>query len=839
MMHKLFPAIVYKGETRIRPLRFVSLLLQVLGIFAVVYCYGFEQGSGVAKVLPWLAGGFIVHSLIAVRYRQAVFVLLTIAALLFLLGPVIGSMVTLTLLTMVGVAHLRTRFSIRVALVCLLGAALVLLREQIVYAPRLIAMAAIAGTFLMFRFILYIYELKHEKSKPTAWQRLAYFFMLPNLCFPLFPIVDYKTFVQEQYAEDADIIIHDAIRKMLRGVLQLLAYRVVYLYLTPSPVFLYGPVDSLHYIVTAYLAVLRLSGLFHFAAGTLQLFGYKLPPVFNNFFILRSFTEIWRRTNIYWKDFVTKIFFYPLWFRLRKVKGINALFISGMITFVLTWQLHAWQWFWVLGHYRLSFVDFSYWIILGAFITINTLYESKNPPAKIPDNKWQFSRSVVLVLRILGVNLFMAVLWSYWVSPGSESLLYLFSHFTEGGLQEWLLLSAVIISAVLIGTGVHYFVFQTKFDVDFRLGNKAQLVTVAGISALLIAFALPQVKAQLSERTQHFVQSLQEQQLNSYDKENAEQGYYEKLLRDPDRDNPWEVHIENRNGREGSDAMVVQTDNILQRRLKPSSVTQVENNVVTVNQWGMRDKEYTLEKPARTFRIALLGGSYEMGVGVNDSETYQSLIEDQLNAALIANDTIDHIEILNFSAGGYHLLQHVWMCDHEVFRFQPDMVLYIAHSEDPRRLNGFFSSLIQNGVNLEYPELRNIKTQSGATQGMSSEEIKKRLMPWNDSVFRWGYSRITGLCREHHAEPVWLFLQATADEPNEAETMQQLSLAAAAGFVTIRTANPYPADVHTVQVSSSDSHPNALGHQLIANTIFTTLTDGDSGVLRKLHFRNK
>ena len=34
---------------------------------------------------------------------------------------------------------------------------------------------------------------------------------------------------------------------------------------------------------------------------------------------MSSFTDFWRRINIYWKDFMMKVFYYPAFFRLRRL----------------------------------------------------------------------------------------------------------------------------------------------------------------------------------------------------------------------------------------------------------------------------------------------------------------------------------------------------------------------------------------------------------------------------------------------------------------------------------------------------------------------------------------
>jgi hypothetical protein len=53
----------------------------------------------------------------------------------------------------------------------------------------------------MFRLI--IYYLRHESRNPGWVHTLGYFFMAPNVRFPLFPIIDYKRFQRIYCNEDA------------------------------------------------------------------------------------------------------------------------------------------------------------------------------------------------------------------------------------------------------------------------------------------------------------------------------------------------------------------------------------------------------------------------------------------------------------------------------------------------------------------------------------------------------------------------------------------------------------------------------------------------------------
>ena len=60
-----------------------------------------------------------------------------------------------------------------------------------------------------------------------------------------------------------------------------------------------------------FLLYLRVSGQFHLIVGLLHLFGFRLPETHKLYYLAHSFTELWRRINIYWTDFMMKPVFYP------------------------------------------------------------------------------------------------------------------------------------------------------------------------------------------------------------------------------------------------------------------------------------------------------------------------------------------------------------------------------------------------------------------------------------------------------------------------------------------------------------------------------------------------
>ena len=60
-----------------------------------------------------------------------------------------------------------------------------------------------------------------------------------------------------------------------------------------------------------------------------------------------------------------KIFYYPLFFRLRRYGEVPAIVAATLIVFVLTWVLHAYQWFWLRGDFPITWQDGIFWMGLA------------------------------------------------------------------------------------------------------------------------------------------------------------------------------------------------------------------------------------------------------------------------------------------------------------------------------------------------------------------------------------------------------------------------------------------------------------------------------------------
>ncbi len=100
-----------------------------------------------------------------------------------------------------------------------------------------------------------------------------------------------------------------------------------------------------------------------------------------------------------------------------------------------------------------------------------------------------------------------------------------------------------------------------------------------------------------------------------------------------------------------------------------------------VNHLGLRGRETTVEKPAGTRRILMLGDSFTMGKGVQDSETFSALVERSLQASL-ATCGGGSVELLNGGVDSYAPILSYIQFKRELVRLAPDLVvLNLDHSD--------------------------------------------------------------------------------------------------------------------------------------------------------------
>lgn len=793
----------------------------------VVMLRQFQIESAAFLRLAVLAfAGFAVHAFLPLKFRFPFFTALSLAGIVLVMGVENGAWLIALGLLLITICHLPFALRARIALLVAVGAVLIVQRAGMLGAPWSGAIWPILGSMFMFRLIVYVYDLAHEKTAGTWAQRLGYFFMLPNACFPLFPVIDYKTFRTNYYDDDAYRTYQVGVDWIVRGIVHLLLYRIFYYHLTLAPHEVVNPASLMQYLVANFMLYLRVSGLFHLIVGMLHLFGFRLPETHNRYLLASSFTDFWRRINIYWKEFMQKLFFYPVIFKLRKHGTQKVLVIATLYVFLMTWFLHAYQWFWLRGTMLFVAQDILFWTILGALVVVNSLYEIKYGRKRslgAPKRDWRSTG--LLILKSYLTFWFITVLWSFWTAENLNDWFSLWSALKGHYSVEALLFPALVLAVIVVGT-------VARDDVrNIRASQQApdkwlreRAVTVVALLAL-IGLSVEGVTTRVSPTVATFMHSLRSGQLSRLDTAKLERGYYENLL-SVDRFNSqlWEVY-----SKKPSNWLDVENANLkrfvagyARNELIPSFVSKTKYGTITINRWGMRDQDYELSPPAGTFRAVLLGASSVMGWGVSDGETFEALVESRLNHDQ-AVERITRFELLNMGIPGYDPPQQLFSLN-KALTFSPDAVLYVATGRELTRAVRSLVGATREGMQIPFAPLAAMLERAGARAGMEEADAMKALGPLRNDVLAYVYREIVEQCKAHGAVPVWVFLPQVTSGSWEEETAGARELAVAAGFVVIDMADVYKAaDYKSLRLAEWDDHPNRAGHQLIAQRLYNEL----------------
>jgi D-alanyl-lipoteichoic acid acyltransferase DltB (MBOAT superfamily) len=808
--------------------RFGIVFGQLALVVAVVRVFDIENAA-FQNVMTLVLGAFAVHHFLPRAARLPFFAAVSLLSLVVALDVKSAAWIVGLGALLLGVCHLPVAFGRRVALLCGVAVLLAALRTwgvrhlDDVVPP---AIWPILGSMFMFRLIVYLYELRHRGAPFGFWRAAAYFFMVPNVCFPLFPVVDYRTFCRGREDDDVYPVYAVGLGWMLRGVVQLLIYRFVYQNFLIEPSAAASLRDVGQYMLATFLLYLKVSGTFHLIVGTLRMFGFGLPETHHRYLLASGFTDFWRRINIYWKDFIQNIVFYPLFFRLRGLGRRTATILATLLAFVVTWLLHSYQWFWIRGTFPITWTDAAFWLTLGAAVVAGVALETR--PGRSPGTRaanGSLRSKVGLALRTAGTFVAICALWTVWSTPSTVELRELLGAARNVPAGDVLL---VLLVPVMVGVAAVLVERKPRPRPEPTSTPGAQQLLLSGLlptaaCLLLIAVGSDAAWARLGIAAPAEVTALQRNKLNEWDLKTLERGYYEDLG-DPGRFNNGldELYQGRPAGWRINPASRVRHD-LLAWDLAPSTNGSYKGAALTTNSMGMRDREYALHKPAGTLRVALIGSSHEVGAGVGDDQTYENIVEDRLNREL-SPPAGQRYEILNFAVPGYAALQKLAILEQRAFAFEPDVVLYVVHSYEFDWVGLRLAPIVARGDDIPYEFVRQVVEKARVAKGDPPELIAARLSPYAHEVVRWAFERLAEDCRTRGAKAIVVLLEKPEELGNRAlDDMRRMASDVGLEVIDLRGAYAGVRSRKSLWIAKWDNHPNAEGHRLLAERLYHEL----------------
>jgi len=802
----------------------LTVAMQVMGLVLLARLLRIESPAFFERVAPLAAAGAVVNHLLPATQRLRFFGVLSIVSVWLVFGVVQGSWIVGIGLLLIALCHLPVPFTARLLLLLAAGLTLAAMRAEWLPVPFSTAIWAVLGSMFMFRLIVYVYDLRHMKDRTKWEERVAYFFALPNVAFPLFPVIDFATFRRTYYDRAPVEIYRQGVDWIVRGLLHLVAYRLVYQYGTLSPAEVHSGGDLIRYAVANFGLYLRVSGQFHLIVGLLHLFGFRLPETHRFFYLSSSFSDLWRRINVYWKDFMQKVFYLPLLFRLKRTHGETAAMVmSTVVVFVVTWFFHSYQWFWLLGTWLVSLTDTLFWALLGVCLVLNALWEVRRGRARsvgVP----RLTASAMLRHGVQTAAMFtlMALLWAMWTSPTMGQFLGLLTTARWEGRDVLLLLG----TWVAVGTaGV------LAFNRSHRPGNisASRWPTLAGVGLLVLVplGQVPELSSRLSPSVRAALAEARAPSLNKRDQEQLQRGYYEKLTA-VNRFNGelWNIYAARPTRWETLREVgaVRDVEDLRIEELVPGLSITFHGKPLRINSAGMRDREYATPKPAGTYRIAVLGQSYIMGSGVGNDETFDEVLERLLNQGSRAG--AGPVEVLNFGAPSFAALQQrEAIVTGRLKAYEPDLVIVVGHRSEPRLVSDYLQQVMRRNLTaLLPPVLDSALTASGISTATTRDDAQRLMQPYTDRVLHWAYSEMAATIRRDGAVSAFAYIP-TPLERQEGDVARLKVLADSAGLGPLLDLEQVFAgrDGRGLIVADWDRHPNARGHELIAEALLREL----------------
>lgn len=461
---------------------------------------------------------------------------------------------------------------------------------------------------------------------------------------------------------------------------------------------------------------------------------------------------------------------------------------------------------------------------------VNSLLEAKRARKRMLHQKgFEPAGAFAHSLKVVGMFVFITVLWSLWSSPTVGAWLGVVGKMNESSAFDILLLFGGLGLLVVFGVLIQLAKARRWLAAlpGMRVSFGRSVATTAAGLIVLVVLARPGLQTSFDGRTAAALVSMTNSGFNQQDDTDVERGYYEGLLNTEKLTSALMMVQSPKDWKNIRQAgIVLESDDVLNYQLLPSLDVSFKRVPFRTNRWGLRDKEYEQEKPRGAYRIIMLGSSYAMGAGVENEGVFEALLEERLQREHGGAD-FETYEILNFSVGAYSVLHNAVIAQRFAFSFNPNAVFVVLHSTEKLRLLAHLRELIERDVLLEDPNLAKMVQTSGARSGMSKSEIEALLEPHLQDIVEWSLGEIVGQCRRNNVLPVAVLIPTVSGTDWKDEELASIELSARdAGLSIVDLKGVFDGqDRKAMLVAPWDTHPSALAHRLIADRMYEALLE--------------
>ncbi len=796
------------------------LLLQLAALCWISHEYEIEPSLHIPDLILVASIGFLVHTFLPLAIRPTFFLLFGMAGLVYFIGfedAVLG--LGYALITFLAARQISPRWLRNVVVMVIVAIPIGMIVQGSTWVDDHFKAFSVFGTMTIYRLLIFMYDKQHQKVSPTFGKDLSYFFMLPNMALMLFPAVDYTHWLKSYY-NDRDILIYKkGVQWMVLGIFHLMVYRVIYYYMV-LPI---GEVTDLQtffwHTTSNYVLILRLSGIFHLGVGTLCLFGFNMAPVFNNYFLATGFSDLWRRLNIYFRDFLVKVFYYPIFFKIRKLGTKKATFLTIIIIFMVSWMLHSYQWFWFKGNFPLKAVDAIFWNTWGILVATTAFIGTGGANRKDEPKPW--TEAGIMVAQIMGTLLLMSFMWSIWsVNALSEWLLPIKAALRSPA-NQFVIVLAAILAIWALGTCIAWLIRKYQLNELINPPPQTAMASFWSLSmlAVLFLFQIPALTDSIGQKLDIDTGGFLKAKLSANDEEIQVEGYYTDLLFQSNLTSPLANMDDKARAQFQNTEGAIPLFGYRNIMMRPNTSYLFKDKQFSINEWGFRDKNYPLTPDSNTVRTLFLGGSFVAGSGVADDEVMDAILEKRMNDS---SDGLNY-EFMNFGCPSYDFVDCVVQFEEDnLAKFKAQYVVFFSQGKDLYKNARDLVRCISDNKPVPYDFQKEIIQKSGIQSTMSPTEMLQLLKPYEEAILDSAYHYFAEVCKTNQITPIWIFWPTANMRPAYiAEKNTVKAIAERNGYIILDLEKiNLPFEDNELTISDEDIHPNAMSHQIMADRLY-------------------
>jgi len=251
----------------------------------------------------------------------------------------------------------------------------------------------------------------------------------------------------------------------------------------------------------------------------------------------------------------------------------------------------------------------------------------------------------------------------------------------------------------------------------------------------------------------------------------------------------------------------------------PNKSMELMDVMVDINSDGLRDKEYPVTKNDK-HRIIFLGDSLTFGWGVEEEETFATLIEEDMNSQ-------SPTEIINFGTGNYNAEQEANLFIEKGLKYNPDKVVllyFINDAEITPEKSGLWFLGYSQFISFYWSRINSLLNNFMPSK--SFQEYYESL--YNDDQQGWINTRkaiieLRDICQSKGIKFQVVLLPELHDVNNEifANVYNKLALFLEENNIDyLNLAKLFENHPNQIElwVSYDDAHPNNIAHRKIAES---------------------